>query len=185
MRRWTLFGIWSLVLALTTALTWQIVSAADNRVNDRPLAVNIASPITGSADTTPVSIAPGAESTLPELTPTTAATTSSTAGTVSTNPPTTTTRPSPPTTEDGTTTTTTNWSYETIPTKGGTVVLAYRPDEVVLQTATPSPGYHTEVKKPGPPKVEVEFESNDLEIKVRAEWRDGELNVDVVESEKD
>ncbi|MFQ5523306.1 MAG: hypothetical protein ACE5F5_06970 [Acidimicrobiia bacterium] len=191
MRRWTLFGIWSLVLVLTTALTWQIVSAADGRVNDRPLAVNIAAPIIEAATaTTPVSNAPGAATTLPELTPSTESTVAPTGQTTSSTTTTTEAGQLPPaTTEHPTTTTTTAsekaWAFETVPTKGGTVTVSYRPGEVVFEAATPVGGYRFEVEREGPPEVEVEFESYDLKIEVRVKWSDGELDIRVTESKKD
>lgn len=67
-------------------------------------------------------------------------------------------------------------------TTGGSVVLKYRPGEVVLQTATPAAGFQAEVEDAGPPKVEVEFESESSKVSVHAKWADGELDVETDES---
>ena len=37
-KKWSLLAGWFLVLVLATTLTWQIVSAADDQVSDRPIA---------------------------------------------------------------------------------------------------------------------------------------------------
>ena len=74
---------------------------------------------------------------------------------------------------------------ETASTNGGTVVVKYRPDEVVLQAASPFAGFRVEVDKAGPPKVEVEFENESLKVEVRAKWDRGELVIEISESEDD
>jgi hypothetical protein len=74
---------------------------------------------------------------------------------------------------------------KTVPTSGGTVVLKYRPGEVVLQTATPAAGFQADVENPGPPKVEVEFESEARKVEIQAEWKDGNLDVKVDESDEE
>ena len=63
-------------------------------------------------------------------------------------------------------------------------MVKYRTGEVVLQAASPAPGFSAEVEKSGPPKVEVEFESADTKIEVKAEWEDGDLVVEVSESDE-
>jgi hypothetical protein len=62
---------------------------------------------------------------------------------------------------------------------GGTVVIRHRPEEVELQAATPAPGYEVEIDDAGPDRVRVDFESDDSDVRVEAEWRDGELEVTV------
>jgi hypothetical protein len=183
MRSWTLFGVWALVLVATTTLTWQIVSAADYRVSDRPVApLNVVAPETVADVGT--GILPGAASptTLPEPTPTTSGGPRPTA-------PTTTTVAATTETTSGETTATTEghedeWQFKTVETNGGSVTVSYRPGEVVFETASPEPGFRVEVEKAGPPEVEVEFESDDLKIEVRVKWSDGELEIRVTESEK-
>jgi hypothetical protein len=69
---------------------------------------------------------------------------------------------------------------KTIPTAGGTVVVSYRPGEVVLDGATPAPGFTVDSDKQGPPDVRVTFESESTHVEVRVEW-DNKLVIDVRE----
>ncbi len=62
------------------------------------------------------------------------------------------------------------------------MVVSYRPEEVVLEAATPAPGFSVEVGKQGPPDVDVEFESEELRVRVRVEW-DDRLVVEVDEDD--
>jgi hypothetical protein len=62
------------------------------------------------------------------------------------------------------------------------VVVSYRPDEVVLSSASPAAGFSAEIKKEGPPEVDVEFESESAEYRFRARWSNGDL---AVETESD
>lgn len=163
MTSWRLAAAWLLALAVTTALTWQIVSAADSQVGATPAEI-VATPST-SVGATPTSL---------DTTPTTsqAATTSTSSGpstTSSSGSPTTSAPPQE----------TASWSVRTVSTAGGAVVLRYRPNEVELQAATPLPGFEVEVDDPGPERVRVEFESEDTDVRVEAKWDDGSLEVDV------
>lgn len=58
-------------------------------------------------------------------------------------------------------------------------MVRYRPGEVQLQAATPAPGFAVEIDDAGPPRVRVEFESDDADVRVEARWADGALDVDV------
>jgi hypothetical protein len=71
---------------------------------------------------------------------------------------------------------------KTTSTNGGTVVVKYRPNEVVLQAASPAAGFRVEVDKAGPPEVRVEFESENLKVEFRARWSNGELDIEITES---
>ena len=62
------------------------------------------------------------------------------------------------------------------------MVVSYRPEEVVLDAATPAPGFSVRVNKQGPPDVDVEFESDESRVRVRVEW-DDRLVVEVEESD--
>lgn len=64
-------------------------------------------------------------------------------------------------------------------------MVKYRTEQVSLQTATPAPGFTTEVDEAGPPQVKVEFESEEKKIELRARWEDGDLRIDVSEDEHD
>jgi hypothetical protein len=72
-----------------------------------------------------------------------------------------------------------DWSVRTINSPGGTVVVRYRPEQVELQAATPAPGFGVEVDEAGPPRVRVEFESDDDRWRVEARWENGALQVEV------
>ena len=62
--------------------------------------------------------------------------------------------------------------------------MSYRPDEVVLSSAVPASGFSAEIKKEGPPEVDVEFESEPAKYRVRASWEGGDLAVEI-ESDAD
>ncbi len=180
MRRLALIGGWLVVVILTTALTWQIVSAADNRVSERPSSpLNVAAPqLQASGDPTTTTIQTA-------ITQTTLTTTPSSTSTTVAGATTTTSGRSPTSTSAPAVTTTSTaveWLVKTTSTIGGTVVVKYRPDEVVFQAASPGAGFHVEVDKAGPPEVEVEFESETLKVRFRAKWDDGQLEIDVSES---
>lgn len=175
-KRLSLFAAWLGVLVLATTLTWQIVSAADDRVSDRPLApLNVAAPVITGVDTTivttPSSTSAVTAATDPEPSSSTTATSSTT---VTTAPSTTSTTAAP-----ATTTTTSGWQTRSVETRGGTVVFRYRPGEVIYQTATPAPGYKVEVDKQGPPEAELEFESADDKVEIHAAWESGDIDIEI------
>jgi hypothetical protein len=58
------------------------------------------------------------------------------------------------------------------------VVVTYRPNEVLLGSASPAAGFAAEIKKAGPPEVDVEFENESADYRVRARWVDGDLSVE-------
>jgi len=177
MRRMGLVAAWFLVLILATALTWQIVSAADDQVSDRPVApLNVSAPALNSTTTTSVATSQSIPSTtLPrsDTSPTTVPDTTATSNANQSSSTSSTT-----TTEAGSA-----WKVKTVNTAGGSVVLSYRPEEVVLEAATPAPGFRADIEDSGPPKVEVEFESERTKFKVHAEWHDGALDVEVSEED--
>lgn len=169
------------VLVLATTVTWQIVSAADDRVSDQPAApLNVAAPVI----TDPSSTVIPSTTSLP-----TSSTTSGAVSSTTITAPGTTTADTTPTTSTSTTPTTSpppaSWQTEVVQTSGGNVALRYRPGEVAYQSATPAPGYQVEVDDRGPPEVELEFESESHKVDIRAAWRDGDLDVDVSESSED
>lgn len=59
------------------------------------------------------------------------------------------------------------------------MVVRYRPGEVTLQAATPAPGFAVEIDDGGPPRVRVEFESDESDVRVEVRWEDGGLDIDV------
>jgi len=164
--KWSIAAAWVLVAAVATTLTWQIVSAADAQVSDRkPL--QVAAPLVGSSDpTTSSTLAPAATaSSEPDPTVDTSP------GASGSTAPGTSSASAPPTTEGA-------WVSQTIPTGGGVVVIRYRAGEVVLGSASPAAGFAAEIKKEGPPEVDVEFESESADYRVRVAWLNGALSVD-------
>ncbi len=175
-----LVAAWLLVLIITTGFAWQIVRAADSRLNAPPATV-VADPLPTSSASTSTTVdnsIVGSTSTTFDTLPTSSTTT--TMSTPATSPPTTVpaTSPSP----SPTTTETEEWTLRTIPTGGGTVVVRHRPEEVEFVSATPAAGFETELEDAGPPKVRVSFESEEYEFEIRVEWHDGKLEVDIEES---
>ncbi|MEX0863475.1 MAG: hypothetical protein WD269_01205 [Acidimicrobiia bacterium] len=163
MRRWGIVGAWLVVVALTTTMTWQIVSAADNRINrESSPPLNIGAPLPGATITEPP-----AESTTTTF-PKTSITTTPPGGSSSSSSSTSTSSVPPAAAET-----------VVIPTAGGTVTVKVSPGSVSYVSAVPHPGFAVEVEDAGPPKVRVEFESKDSRLEVRAEWENGQLDVEI------
>ena len=157
-----MLAIWVVATLGLTVLAWQIVSTASDEVNDQPIsAVEVASPSTS---------APAISTTASGATPTSATTTVASTSATET---------SSATSSTASTSVSTSWATKTIPTSGGTVVVRYRPSEVVLETAAPAVGYSYEIKESGPTEVEVEFQAQGAAVDVRVRWRDGQLSVEV------
>lgn len=156
-------GAWVLVAALATGLTWQIVSAADAQVSERPPLQAAPAPSTSESVTSLSTTSSTSSSST-----TTVGTTSSSGPTQETAPS---TAPAPPVTEAA-------WSSRSINTGGGVVVVSYRPGEVVLGSAAPAAGFAADIKKSGP-EVDVEFESESAKYRVRARWVGGDIAVEV------
>jgi hypothetical protein len=159
MSKWAIAGAWVIVAALATGLTWQIVSAADAQVSERPPLQAAPAPST-SEPTTSLDSSTSTTVTSSSSSSVTTPTTGSSSGSA------------PPVTEAA-------WSSRTIQSGGGVVVVSYRPEEVLLGSASPAAGFAAEIKKAGPPDVDVEFESESADYRVRARWVDGDLSVEV------
>ncbi|MET0830909.1 MAG: hypothetical protein ABWY62_00900 [Acidimicrobiia bacterium] len=74
------------------------------------------------------------------------------------------------TTEDPTPEPTSTATYNLV---GGWVTIAYGPGVVELVGAAPNSGFSIDIKENGPDRVEVEFESEDHESRVRADETSG------------
>lgn len=68
--------------------------------------------------------------------------------------------------------------------KGGWIRITYGEDEVDLDAAGPAPGFTMLISEAGPETVNISFRGNDSASRLRAEWREGELIIDIVESPK-
>lgn len=160
-----LFAAWAAATALVSSAAWEVVSAAEDRVSEKPLSRLIAIP---SPTTSPVP-APPAQSTvtLPDpaqpTPPEIAAPTVTTSSTTST-----TTAPDQP------------WTTEAIATPAGVVLVSSRPGEVRLEAVTPIPGWSYEVKRAEPDQVEVRFAGHGhAEVFASARWLNGALETEV------
>jgi hypothetical protein len=166
--KWSIAGAWVLVAALATTLTWQIVNAADAQVSDRP-ALQVDAPLAISPDST--STTPPASTSTSGVGATSSSTTATTGPGASPSTP-----GSSPTSAA---TTAVAWSSRTIQTEGGVVVVSYRSGEVALSSASPEAGFAAEIRKQGPPEVDVEFESESAKYRVKARWDGADLAVEI------
>jgi hypothetical protein len=165
---WRMAAGWVAALVVATVLAWQIVGLADSQVGE----------------VTPEALAPSPTSTVVSSTTTSAdSTTSTQIATTSTGsspgPTSSVTTPTSSVTTPPTTAGSTEWSVRTINSSGGVVVVRFRPEEVVLQAATPASGFGVEVDDSGPPRVRVEFDNDEDSIRVEARWENGDLVVEV------
>jgi hypothetical protein len=164
MRKPALIVIWIVATFATTAIAYVAVNAAGAEVTDRPLTSVVAPDDTGSTSTsststTSTSAGPG---------------TITTNGTVTTAPATTVTAaPTTSTSLSVSTTSASPWQQATIPSKGGLVIVSYRPGEVRLESVAPSAGFSYRIEDQGPPDVRVEFEGGELRVEVRVRWDNG------------
>ncbi len=177
---------WVVTTALVTLAAWWVVAAASGQVNDQPIA-----PVVSSADLTSTSIAgstssESATSTVDQQSSTTNDATNSFSSTTvpDVSSTSTGTGSAPPTTVPSSSTTTTvvagpTSGVKSISSSGGTVTVSYGAGQVKLVAASPAIGYTMEVKENGPDKVRVDFDSDDREISVRAEWKDGRLVTEI------
>lgn len=172
---WRMTAAWVAALVVATVLAWQIVGLADSQVGDTPVAVaplRTTTTASGAGSTTLPSTSTTTTDPRPTTTTTPGATTSS-PGATSTSPST------GATSSSSSTTASEQWSLRTVTTTGGVVVVRYRTGEVELQAATPAPGFSVEVDDAGPPRVRVEFEGENADVRVEARWDDGSLDIDV------
>ncbi len=154
---------WLAALLVATTVTWQIVGAADDRIG-----IRAGAPLDVAAPGLPTSTAPG------EPASTSSPTTTPSHGTTSLNPTVTSSPPVVAPEDPG-------YGPETvvIPTVGGTVTIRVAPGSVTYLSAVPNPGFAVAVDDPGPPEVRVELVGETSEVRVRARWRDGSLDLRV------
>lgn len=182
---WRMAAAWVTALVVATVLTWQIVGLADSQVGEAPVAVAPSLTTTtddGSSTTTSTSTTtdPGNTTTTPGAGTSSSADTSTSTSTGSSSSSTSSSSTSSSSTSSTSSTASNEqWSLRTITSTGGVVVVRYRPGEAELQAATPAPGFSVEVDDGGPPRVRVEFESEDVDARVEVRWDDGSLDVDV------
>ena len=126
----------------------------------------VASPEPTETSETPLETSPPSTTTPP-------AAGGETAATQPTPPPTTTTAPTTPPPSD--------MGETTYRMAGGWVRLTHDDGIVTLDAAGPSSGFTMVINGNGPDRVNIAFRSSDHLSRLRAEWRGGELEVEVVE----
>lgn len=176
MKKPVLVALWIVATLATTAVAYVAVNAAGAEVTDRPLTSVVATGDPAVSSSTSTTGQPGTS------TSTTggAGTTSGTGTTGGSTIPTSSSSTSS-TATTGTTLSDAPWQQTTIPSKGGLVIVSYRPGEVKLESVAPTPGFSYEIDDQGPPEVRVEFEGADVRVEVRVRW-DGGLVTEVDEN---
>lgn len=181
-RRLGLFVAWLVATSVAVLLASQAVGLVRDQVTDRPsrtvstLLVDI---------TTTSSIPDVTEPTAPPASgPTTTVGGATTATTVEPTETTTTTT-TPPATATTTTPTTTPETVEFFTLQGGTVSVSCSGDTIAFRTASPKPGYRTDVEKTGPENVEVTFEGSDHESRFKAQCHEGTVDTEIDEHDSD
>jgi len=189
MKKPVLAALWVVATLATTAIAYVAVNAAGAEVTDRPLTSVVAtddsttSSSTSTTDQFGTSTSGIGGSSTTGGTGTTGSSTttagSGTTGTTGSTAPTSSSSTSS-TATTGTTVSDAPWQQTTITSKGGLVIVSYRPGEVKLESVAPTPGFSYEIDDAGPPEVRVEFEGGDVKVEIRVSW-DGGLVTEVDE----
>jgi len=185
---WKRVGVIALWV-LATVGTASITMAAVNQVGER-VTQQAAVPI-DSEDllASPAVQALALTTTVPPTTVDSVATTTSAATSSTLADSTTTTAASSSTTSPPASTSTTSSQGVTVSRSlvGGTVRITYSGNSVTYVSAVPAAGglWTVEVKNHGPEEVVVEFESEDHESHFKASVENGELVIDIEESDED
>lgn len=174
MKRLGVIVLWVLASIGTASLTYAAVTQAGRAVGEDPSTPVAGADIAARLATTTAPTTPEVATTAPVAPDDTTA-----AATSTTRPPSITTTTAAPTTTSGPTTTAPAVTapsvvWHTVPGVG-VVGVSVSGDQVTLVSATPVAPYHAEVDDTGPEHVDVKFESESAEYRVRAEVRDGEL----------
>lgn len=182
--KFAMVGAWLVATVLAVIIASAAVGAVRSGVTDQPSA---SEPFFGAADTVTTS------STLEPTTSTTTTpsdTLGSTTtildggiGSTTTQPSASTTTPSTTIPQDQTTTTTSASFTKTYTLIGGRVTISANDPSVTFISAIPNAGFSVDLESSGPTEVKVEFDSEDRESEFTAKWRDGELLVDIDESD--
>jgi hypothetical protein len=171
-------ALWILATVATTAVAYVAVNAAGAEVTDRPLSSVVATgdlTSSTSTSTTGASETPTSEG-IGGSTSTTAGTTTSSGSILPTTS--TTIFSTGSTASTATTAADGPWQQTTIPSKGGLVIVSYRPGEVKLESIAPTPGFSYRIDDEGPQEVRVRFEGGEVKAEVRVRW-DGGLVIEV------
>lgn len=193
MTRFGLVVAWIAATALTTAVAWQVVGAADDRVSDEPttpvIAVTVGTDATvpgsdpqqaGPSSTTAVG------SSIPSTTPTSSESSTTTGSSSTGSAPgssTSTTSPGSTSTTSGSSSTTTPGTgipaTTTAVSDGGTLTVTGVAPNVELVAVVANPGWSYRITHNDGDRVEVIFERSDHEIRIRCQWEGGRLVADI------
>jgi hypothetical protein len=203
MTRIGLIIAWVAATALTTILAWQVVGAADEQVSDQPttpliaLTTPEAADSTSTMDDTSSSLATNPSSSAGTASSSTGAPNSgsstpssaSTATTASNSTSTSSDSNSSTSTTNGSTSTTTQSSSTTVSgipatttavSDGGTVTVTGTIPSVEIVAVVAAPGWAYRVTENRGDRVEVEFtDTSGAEIRIRCEWKNGQLVADI------
>lgn len=189
---------WVAGTALAVALAWGAVGFVSSEVTNRraapisndEVAAALASPSQASTTTSAVAPFPG-PTTVPVGAGAATSTSPAPTGTVRATLPsgstkTTTTAPAaaPSTTPASAPTTLAPATTTVIPSTGGQVAVRYEAGRVELLWAQPQAGFQADVDDDGPGQVDVRFETDTHESRVRAFFRDGAPAQEVREQER-
>ena len=185
MKKPVLVALWIVATLATTAVAYVAVNAAGAEVTDRPLTSVVATDDSSASSNTSTTGQAGTSTSAADGTSTSTSgiSTAGGTGTTGTTSGSTTSTSSSSTSSTATTGTTLSddpWQQTTIPSKGGLVIVSYRPGEVRLESIAPTPGFSYEIDDQGPPEVRVEFGGGDVKVEVRVRW-DGGLVTEVDE----
>ena len=152
-------------------------------------AAQTAQPTSSAPPTTAPSVTSTTSGSLPSPIGTGPSTTTTTIGsapvtTTTTAPPVVTTTTTIPSSTSTTSTTFAQGEPQSYELTGGFVQIFVFPDSVVVSFATPKSGFSVDVKKAGPPAVEVRFEGEDHTSVFKADYEAGVLDVDITEQDK-
>jgi hypothetical protein len=188
---------WVGATVVSVVIASAAVGTVRNNVSDTPSPLRTASETFVTATSTTTDSGSGERGSAP--TASSAATVTvptSTASTLPTSTVTTTTSPaaiatSPPASAPPTTGPTSTTAAAPIPEVtsypqvGGTTTIRTDGTGVHLVGSVPSSGFQVDVEKSGPREVEVRYRSEDHTSKFKAEWEDGQLHIEVSESDSD
>ncbi len=208
-RRFAASAAWLGATVVSILLASAAVATVRSEISERPSPLRAtALDQLASSTTAPPSTVAGEEP--PTTIPSSTTTAASSTQTVSTAPPTTvpvtttttmtgsvqstttttvgaaqvTTTTAPPVVTTSTTTTQAQGEPQSYELTGGFVQILVSSDSVVVRFATPKPGFSVDIKKFGPPDVDVRFEGEDHTSVFKAEIESGALDVDLTEQDK-
>lgn len=181
--KFAMAGAWLVATALAVIIASAAVGAVRSGVTDQPSA---SEPFFGATVTTSSTIEPSTSTTTtpPDTLGTTTTTVDGGSAPDTTQPPGSSATTPSTTIPDAQTTTTTSASFtKTYTLVGGRVTISANDPSVTFISAVPNAGFSVNLESSGPTEVKVEFDSEGHESEFTAKWGDGELLIDIDESD--